>query len=30
MNDPAFDFGTHLVGLVESGAVASLIPGSLS
>ena len=28
MNDPAFDFGTHLVGLVESGAVASLIPGS--
>ena len=30
MNDPAFDFGTHLVGLVESGAVASLIPGPLS
>lgn len=28
MNDPAFDFGTHLVGLVESGAVASIIPGS--
>jgi hypothetical protein len=27
MNDPAFDFGTHLVGLVESGAVASIIPG---
>jgi hypothetical protein len=26
-NDPAFDFGTHLVGLVESGAVASVIPG---
>jgi hypothetical protein len=26
MNDPAFDFGTHLVGLVESGAVASIIP----
>ena len=30
LNDPAFDFGTHLVGLVESGAVASLIPGSPS
>jgi hypothetical protein len=30
MSDPAFDFGTHLVGLVESGAVASLIPGSSS
>jgi hypothetical protein len=28
MNDPAFDFGTHLVGLVEAGAVASLIPGA--
>jgi hypothetical protein len=27
MNDPASDFGTHLVGLVESGAVASIIPG---
>jgi len=27
LNDPAFDFGTHLVGLVESGAVASIIPG---
>jgi Putative DNA-binding domain len=27
MNDPAFDFGAHLVGLVESGAVASIIPG---
>jgi putative DNA-binding protein len=30
MNDPAFDFGTHLVGLVESGAVASIIPGQTS
>jgi hypothetical protein len=30
MNDPAFDFGTHLVGLVESGAVASVIPGQKS
>ncbi len=30
MNDPAFDFGTHLVGLVESGAVASIIPGQKS
>jgi hypothetical protein len=28
MNDPAFDFGTHLVGLVEAGAVASFIPGT--
>ena len=27
LNDPAFDFGTHVVGLVESGAVASIIPG---
>jgi hypothetical protein len=27
MNDSAFDFGAHLVGLVESGAVASIIPG---
>jgi hypothetical protein len=27
MDDPAFDFGTHLVGLVESGAVARVIPG---
>jgi hypothetical protein len=27
VNDPAFDLGTHLVGLVESGAVASIIPG---
>jgi hypothetical protein len=30
MNDPAFDFGTHLVGLVEAGAVASIIPGGPS
>jgi hypothetical protein len=30
LNEPAFDFGTHLVGLVDSGAVASLIPGSPS
>jgi hypothetical protein len=30
MNDPAFDLGTHLVRLVESGAVASIIPGSPS
>jgi hypothetical protein len=30
MNDPAFDFGAHLVGLVESGAVASVIPGQKS
>ena len=30
MNDPGFDFGTHLVGLVESGAVASIIPGQTS
>ena len=29
-DDPEFDFGTHLVGLVESGAVASVIPGSPS
>jgi hypothetical protein len=27
LNDPALDFGTHLVGLVESGAVAAIIPG---
>ena len=27
LDDPAFDFGAHLVGLVESGAVASIIPG---
>jgi hypothetical protein len=30
VNEPAFDFGTHLVGLVESGAVASIIPGQPS
>jgi hypothetical protein len=30
LNDPAFDFGTHLVGLIESGAVASVIPGGAS
>jgi hypothetical protein len=30
LNEPAFDFGTHLVGLVESGAVASVIPGRSS
>ena len=30
LNDRAFDFGTHLVGLVESGAVATLIPGEPS
>ncbi|HEY1863282.1 MAG TPA: DNA-binding domain-containing protein [Roseiarcus sp.] len=30
LNDPAFDFGSHLVGLVESGAVASIIPGQKS
>jgi hypothetical protein len=29
-DDPEFDFGTHLVGLVESGAVATIIPGSAS
>jgi Putative DNA-binding domain len=27
LDDPAFDFGTHLVGLLESGAVASVIQG---
>jgi hypothetical protein len=27
LNDPDFDFGTHLVGLVASGAVASVIRG---
>jgi hypothetical protein len=27
LDDPEFDFGAHLVGLVVSGAVASLIPG---
>jgi hypothetical protein len=30
LHDPAFDFGTHLVGLVEAGAVASVIPGGAS
>ena len=30
LNDPAFDFGAHLVGLVESGAVVSIIPGQTS
>jgi hypothetical protein len=30
LDDPEFDFGTHLVGLVESGAVVSLIPGQMS
>jgi Putative DNA-binding domain len=30
MSDPAFDFGSHLVGLVGSGAVASIIPGQPS
>ena len=30
LDDPAFDFGAHLVGLVESGAVASIIPGQTS
>ncbi len=30
LSDPAFDFGAHLVGLVESGAVASIIPGHMS
>jgi len=30
LNDPGFDFGTHLVGLVGSGAVASIIPGRAS
>jgi len=27
MESPAFDFGTHLVGLVGAGAVASIVPG---
>jgi hypothetical protein len=27
LDDPTFDFGTHLVGLVESGAIARIIPG---
>jgi hypothetical protein len=30
LKDPAFDFGTHLVGLVDCGAVASVIPGRSS
>jgi hypothetical protein len=30
LDNPAFDFGTHLVGLVESGAIASFIPGPAS
>jgi hypothetical protein len=30
ISDPGFDFGAHLVGLVESGAVASIIPGQAS
>jgi hypothetical protein len=30
VNNPAFDLGAHLVGLVESGAVASIIPGRSS
>jgi hypothetical protein len=30
LDDPTCDFGTHLVGLVESGAVAYLIPGTSS
>jgi len=30
MGDPAFDFGTHLVGLAESGAVARVIPAQAS
>jgi hypothetical protein len=30
LDDPAFDFGSHLVGLVESGAVVRIIPGDLS
>jgi hypothetical protein len=30
LNDPAFDFGAHLVGLVESGAVAAVIAGRAS
>ena len=27
LNDPTFDLGTHLVGLVESGALAAILPG---
>jgi hypothetical protein len=30
ISDPGFDFGAHLVGLVASGAVASIIPGRAS
>ena len=30
LDDPTFDFGTHLIGLVDSGAVASLIAGQTS
>jgi hypothetical protein len=30
LDDLTFDFGAHLVGLVESGAVASIIPGRAS
>jgi hypothetical protein len=30
LDDPAFNFGAHLVGLVEAGAVASIIPGRAS
>jgi Putative DNA-binding domain len=30
LDDPDFDVGTHLVGLVESGAIASIIPGRAS
>jgi hypothetical protein len=30
ISDPGFDFGAHLVGLVESGAVASMIPEQAS
>ncbi len=26
-HDPDFDFGTHLVGLVASGAISALVPG---
>ncbi len=30
LDDPAFDLGAHLVGLVASGAVASIMPGEPS
>jgi hypothetical protein len=30
LDDPTFDFGTHLIGLVDSGAVASIIAGQAS